>query len=76
MCGVAGHAGRPGQWTPDLVLRALAHRGPDAAGVDELHSGDWSCTVAHTRLAINDLTDSGDQPLYNEDESLALVFNG
>lgn len=76
MCGIAGYAGRPGRWTPDLVLPALAHRGPDAAGVDEFHAGDWSSTVAHTRLAINDLTDSGDQPLYNEDETLALVFNG
>jgi len=55
---------------------ALAHRGPDAAGVDEFQTGDWSCAVAHTRLAINDLTGSGDQPLYNEDETLALVFNG
>ena len=61
---------------PDQALAALAHRGPGAAGVDELESGDWSCHIAHTRLAINDLTGSGDQPLYNEDETLALVFNG
>lgn len=76
MCGIAGRAGPRGSWVPDQALAALAHRGPDAAGVDELHSGDWSCTVAHTRLAINDLTGTGDQPLYNEDETLAVVFNG
>lgn len=76
MCGIAGRAGPRGSWVPDQALAALAHRGPDAAGVDELQNGDWSCTVTHTRLAINDLSDSGDQPLYNEDETLALVFNG
>lgn len=76
MCGIAGRAGPRGSWLPDQALAALAHRGPDAAGVDDFQSGNWSCTVAHTRLAINDLTGSGDQPLYNEDETLALVFNG
>lgn len=76
MCGIAGRAGPRGSWVPDQALAALVHRGPDAAGVDEFQSEEWSCTVAHTRLAINDLTDSGNQPLYNEDETLALVFNG
>ena len=76
MCGIAGRAGPRGSWVPDHAVDALAHRGPDAAGVDEFQTGDWSCAVAHTRLAINDLTGSGDQPLYNEDETLALVFNG
>ena len=76
MCGIAGRAGPRGSWVSDQALAALAHRGPDAAGVDEMQSGAWSCAVAHTRLAINDLTDSGNQPLYNEDETLALVFNG
>ena len=76
MCGIAGRAGARGSWVPDQALAALAHRGPDATGVDELQSAAWSCTIAHTRLAINDLTDSVNQPLYNEDETLALVFNG
>jgi len=76
MCGIAGRAGPRGSWVSDRPLTALAHRGPDAAGVDEFQIGDWSCHIAHTRLAINDLTDNGDQPLYNEDETLALVFNG
>lgn len=76
MCGIAGRAGPRGSWVPDLALAALAHRGPDASGVDDLQFGDWSATIAHTRLAINDLTGNGDQPLLNEDETLALVFNG
>lgn len=76
MCGIAGRAGPHTSWVPDQALTALTHRGPDAAGVEEMQSGDWFCTIAHTRLAINDLTGRGDQPLYNEDEVLALVFNG
>lgn len=76
MCGIAGRAGPRGSWDARPALAALAHRGPDASGLDDLQHGDWSCTIAHTRLAINDLTDSGNQPLFNEDETLALVFNG
>lgn len=76
MCGIAGHAGPRGVWSPHRALAALAHRGPDATGADDMQRGDWSCHIAQTRLAINDLTDSGNQPLYNEDETLALVFNG
>src|SRR5439155_9676226 len=36
----------------------------------------WSASLLHTRLAINDLTTRGRQPLRNEDGSLALVING
>jgi asparagine synthase (glutamine-hydrolysing) len=52
---------------------ALAHRGPDAEGVwvDE-RAG---VGLAHRRLSIVDLA-GGDQPLWNEDESVVVVFNG
>ncbi len=76
MCGIAGHAGPQGRWAPEPVLAALARRGPDASGFETVDEGSWTSSVAHTRLAINDLSDSGDQPLYNEDDTVALVFNG
>lgn len=52
---------------------ALAHRGPDGDGVfiDEARVG-----LGHRRLSILDLSDAGSQPMFNEDRSLALVFNG
>lgn len=54
------------------LARCLAHRGPDGKGqyADELVS------LVHTRLSIIDLSEHGNQPLYNEDRSLVLVANG
>lgn len=73
MCGIAGIALRQGQ-SPDATVlqamtRALAHRGPDGAG---LHIAD-NVGLAHTRLAIIDLA-GGDQPLFAG--PAALVANG
>jgi asparagine synthase (glutamine-hydrolysing) len=50
---------------------ALVHRGPDGQG---LHTTN-NIALAHQRLAIIDLS-SGDQPMFNEDRSVAIVFNG
>lgn len=76
MCGIAGYstlaAGRPA--CPDYLdsmIAALAHRGPDHTGtavMDEV-------LLANARLSILDIA-GGDQPIYNEDRSLCVVFNG
>lgn len=76
MCGIAGRAGPRGSWDAAAALAALQHRGPDAADVHAVELGSWATIVAHTRLAINDLTDAGNQPLFNEDQTLSMVFNG
>lgn len=73
MCGIAGLILRQGM-TPDATVlqrltRALAHRGPDGAG----HHVSGPVALAHTRLAIIDLT-TGDQPLFAG--PAALVGNG
>jgi asparagine synthase (glutamine-hydrolysing) len=49
----------------------LGHRGPDAAG----HHLTGAVGLGHRRLRIIDLVD-GKQPMYNEDGSLVIVFNG
>ncbi len=49
----------------------MAHRGPDGTGLHEA----GAVLLAHTRLSIIDLN-TGAQPLFNEDRSLALVANG
>ncbi|XWX03834.1 asparagine synthase (glutamine-hydrolyzing) [Aggregatilineales bacterium SYSU G02658] len=75
MCGICGIFERRGQ-APDVsALRAmnntLLHRGPDGEGVYlGGHVG-----LAMRRLSIIDLAGS-DQPLYNEDQQIALIFNG
>ncbi|HEX6201251.1 MAG TPA: asparagine synthase (glutamine-hydrolyzing) [Thermoanaerobaculia bacterium] len=76
MCGIAGvlHQERGGRAEPEL-LRAmadvLAHRGPD----DEGFHVAGGVGLAHRRLSIIDLA-QGRQPLYNEDGSVVVVFNG
>ena len=52
--------------------RAIAHRGPDGEGV----YFDNGLALGHRRLSILDLSIDGHQPMFNEDHSLVLVFNG
>ena len=71
MCGVAGYVGAGSQKALDAMVRLLAHRGPDA-------SGTWSgrdIGLAHTRLAILDLSPLANQPMA-DDGSLRVTFNG
>ena len=76
MCGIAGifHQAGPGTVDAALLARmtaALAHRGPDGDGFHvEPYVG-----LGHRRLAIIDLA-GGHQPMFNEDGSVVIVFNG
>jgi asparagine synthase (glutamine-hydrolysing) len=54
------------------MMGKIEHRGPNSAGV---YAGDHA-TFGFRRLSIIDLSDDGMQPMYNEDRSLVLVFNG
>lgn len=66
MCGIAailsasGNAREPGGWHRARDL--LARRGPD--GTSTHRSSDGFCWLGHTRLAINDLSPAGDQPMH------------
>src|SRR5688572_4144619 len=76
MCGIAGIVDTTFKREPDrgLALQmndAIAHRGPDGDGL-HLEPGVALC---HRRLAIIDLA-TGQQPLYNEDGSVVVVYNG
>jgi asparagine synthase (glutamine-hydrolysing) len=76
MCGIAGLAHRdPGYPVDRALLRrmtaAMAHRGPNADGI---HVGP-GVGLGHRRLSIIDLA-TGDQPMFNEDRSVAVIFNG
>ena len=50
---------------------AVAHRGPD----DDGFHFEAGVGLGHRRLSIIDLS-TGHQPLYNEDHTVAVVFNG
>jgi ubiquinone/menaquinone biosynthesis C-methylase UbiE len=73
MCGIAGFIGAGDLCDLRRMTDALVHRGPDAEGhwVDErlgVHLG-------HRRLSILD-HEGREQPMWNADHSLGIVFNG
>ena len=80
MCGIAGEYDRTGAGIagPHLVRRmcaTLVHRGPDSEGYYTFPEAEPRVSLGVRRLSIIDL-ETGDQPLFNEDRSLTLVFNG
>ncbi|MBU1102175.1 asparagine synthase (glutamine-hydrolyzing) [Patescibacteria group bacterium] len=71
MCAISGFNFK----NYELIKRmneAVSHRGPDQEGVFV----DDNFSLGHRRLAIIDLSERGRQPLFNEDKSLVIVFNG
>jgi asparagine synthase (glutamine-hydrolysing) len=78
MCGICGlidlrGAGRATRARVEALCARIIHRGPDGAGFFE--TPDAVAALGMRRLSIIDVAGS-DQPLYNEDRSIALVFNG
>lgn len=75
MCGIAGFISATPRPFPDSVIERmteiLAHRGPDSFG----YFRDAYASLGHRRLSIIDLA-SGAQPMFNEDRSLVIVYNG
>ena len=74
MCGIVGFT-NPADNAADILqamMTKIRHRGPDASGT-YLDSG---AALGHCRLSIIDISEQGDQPIYNEDRSLVLIFNG
>jgi len=76
MCGIAGMFDLRGRrdFSRDLMARIndiQFHRGPDE-GALHLEPG---VALGHRRLSIIDVA-TGQQPLFNEDGSVAVVFNG
>lgn len=73
MCGIAGFVGRGDDRTLRAMTSAIRYRGPDDEGY--FFSDDKRVGLGFRRLAIIDLR-SGNQPMYNEDKSIVIVFNG
>ena len=75
MCGIAGfltmepNAGSRG--VLERMTGAIAHRGPDADGFFQ----DEHAYLGHRRLAIVDVA-TGVQPMFNEDGSVVIIYNG
>ena len=80
MCGITGFWSNPArlEGNPEHLVRKmtakLLHRGPDAAGI-------WNDSVkglalGHQRLAIQDLSPAGKQPMRSHSGRYVIVYNG
>ncbi|MBU4352928.1 MAG: asparagine synthase (glutamine-hydrolyzing), partial [Nanoarchaeota archaeon] len=71
MCGIVGF-----NWNDKQLLKKMSdtiiHRGPDQFGYFE----DKGISLGHRRLSIIDLSEKAKQPMFNEDNSIVLVYNG
>jgi len=72
MCGICGIFGKHERRVIKPMTESLKHRGPDDFGF--FYHRDL-LTLGQRRLSIIDLS-TGRQPIYNEDKSVAVVFNG
>lgn len=81
MCGLVGFwdwqgyfSAEQGLQTVQKMADAIQHRGPDAHGVwAEERSGLF---LAHRRLSIIDLSETGHQPMLSNSGKFAIVYNG
>ncbi|MBR3161519.1 MAG: asparagine synthase (glutamine-hydrolyzing) [Bacilli bacterium] len=76
MCGINGIVTKAGKKEENLknikkMNNMIIHRGPNAEGI---YASD-KVTLGHRRLSIIDL-EGGNQPIYNEDGKIMIVFNG
>ncbi len=76
MCGICGmyhtHSQRPVERDGlQAMMDSMAHRGPDDAG----HYMEGPLGLGFRRLSIIDLS-GGKQPMFNEDGTIVVVFNG
>ncbi|MFH1048213.1 MAG: asparagine synthase (glutamine-hydrolyzing) [Patescibacteria group bacterium] len=75
MCGILGQISRSGSVGQEMfleMLETLSKRGPNQKG----HFFDNNIALGHRRLSVIDLSESGKQPMSNENENITIVFNG
>jgi asparagine synthase (glutamine-hydrolysing) len=78
MCGIGGFLLSSEEFFDNSKLNEIVnninHRGPDDKGIYQ--DSNHKVGLAHTRLAIQDLSTFGHQPMLSENKKIVLVFNG
>lgn len=76
MCGICGIYNFNGEHVEESYLNrmrdCIKHRGPDGKG----SFISKNLGLGHRRLSIIDLSENGKQPMFNEENNVALTFNG
>ena len=74
MCGIYGVNGKFSEEQLHFALSRLKHRGPDADGI--FINSLKTAALVHTRLSIQDLSSSANQPMISESKQFAITYNG
>jgi asparagine synthase (glutamine-hydrolysing) len=77
MCGIAGFWSSDNSNNQDIItqmISAISYRGPDDSGV--YFDKKNGLSLGHVRLAIQDLSHAGHQPMMTSCGRYVLVFNG
>ena len=72
MCGIVGIYGFEDKSLIRKMADIMGYRGPDQEGF----YFDKNICLGHKRLSIIDLSAKGRQPIFNDDKSLVIVYNG
>lgn len=76
MCGITGVLSKtdrsPHAAQVSAMVDRLAHRGPDARGVEDF----GALILGHARLKVIDLSEAAAQPMIDDDAHVAIVYNG
>jgi asparagine synthase (glutamine-hydrolysing) len=80
VCGIFGYVTtkpeKGGRAVLETAIRALHHRGPGDSSSLEIKDEPLECGLAHTRLAIIDLSENGRQPMTTSNGRYTLTYNG
>jgi asparagine synthase (glutamine-hydrolysing) len=72
MCGIAGYLGTGDRGFLENAIRVIGHRGPDGHDL----WADKQIGLAHVRLAIQDLSENGRQPMVSACGRYIITYNG
>jgi len=72
VCGICGLIGKSDPDTVSRMIQAMHHRGPDGHGQFDAPKA----SIGMARLAIQDVSELGDQPMANENRDIWIVYNG
>lgn len=73
MCGIVGAVNRE---LNEDILNLIEHRGPDSKDLIKMEIEKNTVFLGHVRLAIQDLTSAGHQPMYSYNKKFIIIFNG
>lgn len=73
MCGIVGYYGNNTlKFSDESKLNLIGHRGPD----HQSYIQGINYFLGHTRLSIQDLSETANQPMFSENKSYVIIFNG